>query len=204
MKKVFPIFYFAAILIILSACSQQPVSSRKPNQQTSVETVLEQKMEKANAGTESELSESLPTFTVITDTPVPLPTDTPVPVVVNASGSVFEDVDVDLTKMSSTMIYSEVYAMMMDSKQYIGKKVRMRGEFSGFYDKYSDQYYFSCLIRDAMACCAQGLEFVLTDDYSFPDDYPPTGTEITVTGIFEPYLEGNITYFHLINAVLED
>ncbi len=201
MKKTFFISFLLTSLCFLSACSQMPQASRNMNQQTGVETVLQQGMEKADAVTEFAQGTVLSAYTA-KDIPLPVPTDTPVPVVKDDSNS--EDIDIDLTKMSSTMIYSEVYAMMVDSKQYIGKKVRMRGEFSGFYDKQSGQYYFSCLIRDAMACCAQGLEFVLTDDYSYPDDYPPTGTDITVTGIFEPYQEGNFTFYHLANAVLEE
>ena len=201
MKKTFFIPFLFTALMLLSACSNTPRTSRNMNQQTGVETVLQQGMEKADAATEFD-RENVLSGAAASETPTPVPTNTRVPVIELDSNS--EDIDVDLTKMSGTMVYSEVYAMMTDSKQYIGKKVRMRGEFSGFYDKQSDQYYFACLIRDAMACCAQGLEFVLTDDYSYPDDYPPTGTDITVTGIFEPYQEGNITFYHLTNAVLED
>ncbi len=201
MKKALFILFLIAILSFFSACSHIPQASRSMNNQTSVETVLQQGMEKADAVTEFDQGSVFSTA-VAADTPMPLPTNTTVPVKEVDSNS--DGIDVDLTKMSSTMIYSEVYAMMTDSKQYIGKKVRMRGEFSGFYDKQTGQYYFACLIRDAMACCAQGLEFVLTDDYFYPDDYPPTGTDITVTGIFEPYQEGNFTFYHLANAVLEE
>ncbi len=201
MKKTFFIPFIIASLSFLSACSHIPQPARNINQQTSVETVLQKEMEKADIVTEF-AQDTVLSAVADSDIPMTVPTDTPVPVIKDEPNP--EDIDVDLTNMSSTMIYSEVYAMMADSKQYIGKKVRMRGEFSGFYDKQSGQYYFSCLIRDAMACCAQGLEFVLTEDYSYPDDYPPTGTEITVTGIFESYQEGNFTFYHLTNAVLED
>ena len=48
------------------------------------------------------------------------------------------------------------------------------------------------IIQDATACCAQGMEFVLTDEYSYPDDYPDEGSEITVMAVFDTYQEGNL------------
>ena len=203
MKQFTLILTLMLIAFLLPACSQMPKSARNLNPQTGVEDILQQEMAKADNEKAAALQENtIPTAPIpVEPTPTPVP---PKPAENPGRTDTETDVDVDLTKMSSTMVYSEVYAMMTDSKQYLGKTVRMRGEFSGFYDKYSDQYYFACLIRDAMACCAQGLEFVLTDDYSYPEDYPARGTEITVTGTFNSYQEGNFTFYHLSNAVLED
>ena len=119
------------------------------------------------------------------------------------------DVDVDLTKLSSTMVYSEVYDMMTKPEDYIGKAVRMNGQFALYQatdesgKPVPDQTYFACVIADATACCQQGLEFVLSGDYKYPDDYPELGTEITVSGEFRTYFEGLYQYCHLVNAVLE-
>ena len=38
-------------------------------------------------------------------------------------------VDVDLTRLSSTMVYSEVYNMMNAPGDYIGKTIKMTGQF---------------------------------------------------------------------------
>ena len=76
----------------------------------------------------------------------------------------------------------------------------MDGTFAYYHDKTTDQYYIACLIQDATACCSQGIEFVLTDDYSYPDDYPEAGNEICVIGIFDTYQEGSNTYCTLRNA----
>ena len=32
--------------------------------------------------------------------------------------------------------------------------------------------YHACVIPDATACCAQGIEFTLAGDHRWPDDYP--------------------------------
>ena len=42
--------------------------------------------------------------------------------------------DVDLTTLSSTMVYSEVYNMMTAPSDYIGKNVKMKGNFSYYQD----------------------------------------------------------------------
>jgi len=114
--------------------------------------------------------------------------------------------DVDLTKLSSTMVYSEVYNMMTTPDDYVGKMVKMKGQFALYQATDSngksipDQIYFACVIADATACCQQGLEFVLAGGYTYPDDYPELATEITVVGEFQTYMEGNNKYCHLVNA----
>lgn len=60
-----------------------------------------------------------------------------------------------------------------------------------------------CVVTDATACCAQGLEFVCRDDKTYPDDYPARGADITVTGEFESYQDADgITCYRLVDAVL--
>ena len=108
--------------------------------------------------------------------------------------------DVDLTKLSSTMVYSEVYAMMSSPDTYKDKSVKMNGNFSVYHDEATDKYYFACVIADATACCSQGIEFVLSGDYKYPQDYPELGSEITVAGTFGTYYEGEYMYCQLSDA----
>ena len=61
-----------------------------------------------------------------------------------------EGIDVDLTILSSTMVYSQVYDMMLNPNDYIGK--------------------------------------------TYPEDYPEIGSEVTVTGIYDIYYEGEVSY----------
>lgn len=108
--------------------------------------------------------------------------------------------DVDLTTLSSTMVYSQVYDMVTKADDYIGKSVKVKGPFSYFKDPNTGNEYFAVMITDATACCSQGMEFVLDGDYSYPDDYPEQGTEITVTGKFNYYKEDQFTYCQLTDA----
>ena len=109
-------------------------------------------------------------------------------------------IDVDLTKLSSTMVYSEVYNMMVSPDKYIGKTVKMNGAFAYYEDPETKKQYFACIIADATACCSQGLEFILAGEHSYPDDYPELGTEITVVGTFQTYEENGYMYCHLVDA----
>lgn len=113
------------------------------------------------------------------------------------------NLDVDLTKLSSTMVYSEVYNMMYTPDDYIGKTVKMKGQFAYYEDPETKAQYFACIIADATACCSQGLEFILTGEYTYPTDYPELGSEITVTGTFEVYTENGFQYCRLKDATME-
>lgn len=109
-------------------------------------------------------------------------------------------VDLDLTAISGTVVYSQVYDMMMQPEAYLGQKIRMRGNFSYYQDPDTGTEYFAAVIADATACCAQGIEFVWKGEHSFPQDYPPLDTEITVTGTFGTYIENGYMYIQLTDA----
>lgn len=111
------------------------------------------------------------------------------------------EIDVDLSAMSGTMVYSEVYNMMSEPENYIGKKVRMEGLFSMVEGEVRN--YFTCIITDAAACCSQGVEFSLKGDYKYPEDYPELGDPITVVGVFETYKESGNKYCQLKDAEFE-
>lgn len=114
----------------------------------------------------------------------------------------YTSIDVDLTILSSTMVYSEVYNMMVTPDDYIGKVVKMAGPFAVYQNPDNGNLYYACIIQDATACCTQGLEFVLAGEYNFPEDYPEIGTDITVTGVFETYEEDGYQYCTLKDAVM--
>lgn len=111
-----------------------------------------------------------------------------------------EGIDIDLTTLSATMVYSQVYNMMITPEDYVGKMVKMEGTMASYYDEAADRRYFACVIQDATACCAQGIEFELAGDMKYPDDYPSDGETICVEGVFETYKEGELTYVTLRKA----
>ncbi|MDO4864286.1 MAG: hypothetical protein Q4A05_08975 [Ruminococcus sp.] len=111
--------------------------------------------------------------------------------------------DVDLTQFNANMMYGQIYDMINRPEVYEDKTVRVTGNFVYYKDK-SENEYFSAFVPDAAACCSQGIEFVLDGDYTYPDDYPKTGSEITVTGTFSWYKQNNAVFCQLQHAQLVD
>ena len=118
-----------------------------------------------------------------------------------------ESTFVDLTALSSTMVYAEVFAMMSSPEDYVGKTLKMQGIFS------KGQLYaagslndggtvFACVIQDATACCAQGIPFELAGDHTYPQDYPELGDTITVVGTFEIHQQEGMEFCRLRDAEL--
>lgn len=111
--------------------------------------------------------------------------------------------DVDLTTLDSNMVYAQVYDMVFGETDYNGKLVRAKGTFDYYQDPETQKEYFAVLISDATACCAQGIEFVLSGEYKYPDDYPELGSEIVIHGTFNTYEDETGAYVQLKDAVLE-
>lgn len=122
------------------------------------------------------------------------------------SGSASDDVCYDLTIMNSEMVYAMVYQMMADPNTYLGKTFRIEGTYYAVYYEATAQYYHYCLIQDALACCAQGIEFIWGDgSHVYPKDYPDENAKIVVEGTFETYKEDgdDILYCRLKDATME-
>ncbi|MCR5845522.1 MAG: hypothetical protein K6G78_03010 [bacterium] len=116
----------------------------------------------------------------------------------------YSKVDYDLTKMGSDMVYATVNDMMVNPSSYEGKVIRMSGVYYHSRDERTGNDYFFVVIQDATACCSQGLEFVWGDgSRKWPQDYPEDGCEVTVTGVFEIYMEDEFKYVHLTKSSLE-
>lgn len=109
--------------------------------------------------------------------------------------------DIDLTKLSSTMVFSEVYNMMISPEEYVGKTIKAEGIFQVFQDSNNKNFY-ALVIADATACCQQGLELIWDGNPAYPDDYPEEDSEIEITGVYKSYVEeGNTYYYVLVNDV---
>lgn len=112
-----------------------------------------------------------------------------------------EDIDLDLTTLSATMVYSEVNSMMVSPEDYVGLIVKMSGTEASYHDDSTGKTYYACVIADATACCAQGIEYDLMEEYG-KDAYPADDTTVTVVGEFSIYEEMGQPYVRLKNAEL--
>ncbi len=221
MKKLISILLISGMILSLSGCSKsdKQAGSNGSSVPASVQSIIDQQVKEAEESAAQAAAEAVPVYpeaaesstTEIFDSSAAVDSST----VTEAESSVSDieeddsEFDVDLTKLSSTIVYSEVFNMLYYPDEYIGKTVRMKGQFALYQavdennQPIPDQIYFACIIADATACCSQGLEFVLAGEHVYPDDYPRRGEEITVSGTFETYLEDGYLYVHLVDAVME-
>lgn len=105
--------------------------------------------------------------------------------------------DVDLTSMSSTMVYAEVSNIMTNPDKYFGKRIKIGGLYYASYFDETDLYYHYVIISDATACCKQGIEFIWKGEHTYPDDYPEEDAIVEIIGIFGKYDELDKTYYYL-------
>ena len=225
-KTIFALLLSLAVVTTAAGCSGEAALSRRGNELTGVKEVLEKRMREENPNAEDntltqeedfeaditgqsntgsnenadntyevwndpEFGES--TYEVWND---PEFDESQIPIT-DRKGA--DGIDVDLTKLSANMVYAEVFYMMTVPENYVGKTVRMEGLFATYRDETTNKMYYACIIQDATACCAQGMEFVTADERSYPEDYPAEGDGICVVGVFDTYEENGETY-----AVIKD
>lgn len=93
------------------------------------------------------------------------------------------DMEMDLTSMSSTMAYSRLFVLMTEPESYDGCKLKLEGQFLPVKEKGEMQYY--CVVTDEAGCCAQAIELIPSQDLRYPDDFPKEKEKCTVRGTVE-------------------
>lgn len=206
-KNTLEAFVCIALVCALAGCSNTGSSGRAVDQPAGVNDVLEAKMAeedlKKEGGSPSSAisansSENERRTGINDGAPEPLPISENEIVAANPEG-----IDIDLTVLSKNMVYAEVFNMMVTPDDYIGKTVKMEGMYTVYHDEATGKIYHACIIADATACCSQGIEFLLTDDYTYPDDYPEEFEDVCIVGVFDTYLEDGATYCTLKDARIE-
>ena len=116
----------------------------------------------------------------------------------NKDGGIDADgIDLDMSKMSSVLVYSQVVNIYESPDDYIGKRIKINGQyFASYYDQ-TELYYHYVVVGDEFLCCQAGLEFFWNGKHTYPDDYPEDKTEIEVVGVFGSYEELGETYYFL-------
>lgn len=203
MKRILISAVMILCVSVFGACGEEEASSKRVNSGTSsVSDVLEQRMEedaaqKDTEDTVKEAEEDTEENGAGTEEAADgVPGSDNSEAVGAATDYADGTIDIDLTELSSTMVYSEVSNMMTYPQDYTGKIVKMEGAYSLYKDPESGNEYRACIIRDATACCAQGIEFI-TDT---PGKCPEDGGEVTVVGVFDTYYEGEYLYCTLRDA----
>ncbi len=98
-------------------------------------------------------------------------------------------IDLDCTKLSSALAYNKVYQIMCDPQEYAGQRVKIKGTFSkGVISGGGNEHYFID-VYDNTACCSAWLVFIWSG-HVYPDEFPASGGDVTVTGKITTFTEG--------------
>ncbi len=108
-----------------------------------------------------------------------------------------ELINIDLTTMNATMIYSVIYDITVNPDNYYGKRLLLDGYFDTMYEERLDTRYYFIVVPDATACCMQGLEFIPETELTYPDDYPTPGQDIRIVGVLDRYEEEGNNYIYI-------
>lgn len=115
-------------------------------------------------------------------------------------------IDVDLNNLNANVVYAQVFQMMTEPDKFIGKRIRMSGQFNVYAAQEGNPSgvteYYAIIIADAQACCQQGIEFVWPG-HTYPEGFPEVKSNASVTGIFEVYEENGKKYCRLIADTVE-
>lgn len=115
-------------------------------------------------------------------------------------------IDVDLNNLNANVVYSQVFLMMTEPDKFIGKRIRMSGQFNVYAAEEGNPSgvteYYAIIIADAQACCQQGIEFVWPG-HTYPEGFPEVKANASVTGIFEVYEENGKKYCRLVADTVE-
>ncbi|MBR0420485.1 MAG: hypothetical protein IJI66_15085 [Erysipelotrichaceae bacterium] len=104
-----------------------------------------------------------------------------------------EQADLDLSYYSANVMFGKINEMTQDYQDYVGKIIKMKGEYYRFDNPRDNTYFYVCIVKDQTACCSSGLEFILKKGY----EYPEQGDQILLQGVFSTYNEGKQVFIRL-------
>ena len=102
-------------------------------------------------------------------------------------------VHIDLTKMSDTMVYSQVFDILVNPQNYVGKTIRLQGIYEPITDSLAQEVLHYIVVEDATACCAQGVEIKMIGEANYPELY----SNAEVVGEIKTYEYSGQTFFYV-------
>lgn len=112
--------------------------------------------------------------------------------------------DLDLSHFSGTMVYAEVFNMSVTPKEYLGKTVKLRGQYYGVPVNQGQHIAHLVVVTDQAACCEVSIAVFVAGKESQGFVYPENFTPVEVSGIFGTFELGGAEYPSLvINEMVE-
>lgn len=109
---------------------------------------------------------------------------------------------VDLSQLNHTMAYAQMYDLVSNAKRYEGNTVRLKGRYFQLPIPAKEKVMHVLVVTDNSLCCEIGLEFFLTGDPVYPQDFPENNSTIQITGLVSVYeLDGSAVPALITNQV---
>ncbi|NLJ64373.1 MAG: hypothetical protein GX337_03145 [Christensenellaceae bacterium] len=111
----------------------------------------------------------------------------------------------DLSRLSSTMAYAQLYDMLCNAENYVGSAVKLKGPYMPYQSEAGELMHF-VLVYDMQGCCELALEMLPTRGANI--EYPEMNTEIEAEGLFDICNDDGVRFVALrinrINIVGQD
>lgn len=200
MKKILACIICLTLAFGVTACGK--ASDKDSNGDTKIISDAKNKQENSKSDTKKEVSKK----EVAGDAGKGKSSKTKSKTNSNKSKTNSNKIDVDLNNLNANVVYSQVFLMMTEPDKFIGKRIRMSGQFNVYAAEEGNPSgvteYYAIIIADAQACCQQGIEFVWPG-HTYPDGFPEVKSNASVTGIFEVYEENGKKYCRLVADTVE-
>ena len=200
MKKILACIICLTLAFGVTACGK--ASDKDSNGDTKIISDAKNKQENSKSDTKKEVSKK----EVAGDAGKGKSSKTKSKTNSNKSKTNSNKIDVDLNNLNANVVYSQVFLMMTEPDKFIGKRIRMSGQFNVYAAQEGNPSgvteYYAIIIADAQACCQQGIEFVWPG-HTYPEGFPEVKSNASVTGIFEVYEENGKKYCRLIADTVE-
>lgn len=200
MKKILACIICLTLAFGVTACGK--ASDKDSNGDTKIISDAKNKQENSKSDTKKEVSKK----EVAGDAGKGKSSKTKSKTNSNKSKTNSNKIDVDLNNLNANVVYSQVFLMMTEPDKFIGKRIRMSGQFNVYAAEEGNPSgvteYYAIIIADAQACCQQGIEFVWPG-HTYPEGFPEVKSNASVTGIFEVYEENGKKYCRLIADTVE-
>lgn len=200
MKKILACIICLTLAFGVTACGK--ASDKDSNGDTKIISDAKNKQENSKSDTKKEVSKK----EVAGDAGKGKSSKTKSKTNSNKSKNNSNKIDVDLNNLNANVVYSQVFLMMTEPDKFIGKRIRMSGQFNVYAAQEGNPSgvteYYAIIIADAQACCQQGIEFVWPD-HTYPEGFPEVKSNASVTGIFEVYEENGKKYCRLVADSVE-
>ncbi len=102
-------------------------------------------------------------------------------------------VDYDITKLSPTMVYGQIFELMNNPASYHGKTFKMIGRFDSEYMRMLFEELNYIVIKDALGCCPMGIEIQFKEGASKPEK----GQLIMIEGPFYQKKDGMLSRHYI-------